>query len=227
MRAARRTRIVAGLAALALSGGLLVGCGDDDGEVGIPNPASVYCEEQGGEVVIVVDDEGNESGLCRLPDGTEIDEWEYYRQRETTEPTEPAVTSTVEVYLLVDGDECDETRAVVRSVEGDATIEAALTELLAGPTPDEEAEGLGGWFSSETAGMLQSVEVVGGVVDVSFDAALRTTIPNASSSCGSAGLFAQLDRTIGQFDDVDRIFYALDGDVDAFYEWLQFGAPER
>ena len=56
----------------------LAACGGDDDkkddEVGLANPASVFCVEQGGESVI---DGG--SGICVLPDGTEIDEWEYYR----------------------------------------------------------------------------------------------------------------------------------------------------
>ena len=61
----------------------LVSCGggdDDDNAPGLANPASVFCEEQGGTVEIVTDAAGNQSGLCRLPDGTQIDEWEYYRQ---------------------------------------------------------------------------------------------------------------------------------------------------
>jgi putative hemolysin len=45
----------------------------------MPNPAAVYCEQQGGSVNIVKDAEGNESGMCKLADGTEVDEWEYYR----------------------------------------------------------------------------------------------------------------------------------------------------
>ncbi len=66
---------------------LVAGCGDDGddgdetpGTAQLPNPASVYCEEQGGEVVIVTADDGSQSGICRLPDGTEVDEWEYYRE---------------------------------------------------------------------------------------------------------------------------------------------------
>jgi putative hemolysin len=47
--------------------------------IGMANPASVYCEEQGGTVTIVKDEEGNESGICKLADGTEVEEWEYYR----------------------------------------------------------------------------------------------------------------------------------------------------
>ncbi|MGF6147193.1 Putative hemolysin [Kingella potus] len=48
--------------------------------VGMANPASVYCVEQGGKSEIRKDKEGNEYGMCRLPDGSVVDEWDYYRQ---------------------------------------------------------------------------------------------------------------------------------------------------
>lgn len=58
----------------------LTGCGsDDDSDTQLPNPASVFCEEQGGTVRIETADDGSQAGICVLPDGTEIDEWEYYR----------------------------------------------------------------------------------------------------------------------------------------------------
>jgi hypothetical protein len=50
-------------------------------------------------------------------------------------------------------------------------------------------------------------------------------IPNASSSCGSAILLAQLDATATQFPTVDRAVYSIDGDTRAFYEWLQLVPP--
>ena len=56
---------------------------DSEPTIWMPNPASVYCEEQGGTVNIVKNEEGNESGMCKLADGTEIDEWEYYRANNT------------------------------------------------------------------------------------------------------------------------------------------------
>lgn len=46
--------------------------------VGLANPASVYCEEQGGTVEIV-DEADGQVGYCNLPDGTRIEEWEFYR----------------------------------------------------------------------------------------------------------------------------------------------------
>jgi putative hemolysin len=62
---------------------MAVSCGggdDGDSDAGMANPASVFCEEQGGSVEIVTDAEGNQTGICHLPDGTQVDEWEYYRQ---------------------------------------------------------------------------------------------------------------------------------------------------
>lgn len=45
----------------------------------LPNPASVYCEEQGYRVEIRTDDQGGQYGVCVFPDGSECDEWAYYR----------------------------------------------------------------------------------------------------------------------------------------------------
>lgn len=44
----------------------------------VPNPASVFCREQGGKLEIVEGAEGQQ-GVCVLADGTRCDEWEYYR----------------------------------------------------------------------------------------------------------------------------------------------------
>jgi putative hemolysin len=75
----------------------LAACGDDDEptpasttpgtDTGLANPASVYCEEQGGTVEIV-DEDGGQVGYCNLPDGTRIEEWEYFRA-ETGSTIEP------------------------------------------------------------------------------------------------------------------------------------------
>jgi putative hemolysin len=45
----------------------------------LANPASVYCEEQGGRVDIRTDDEGNQHGVCVFSDGSEVEEWAFYR----------------------------------------------------------------------------------------------------------------------------------------------------
>lgn len=45
----------------------------------MPNPASVYCEENGNKLEIQTAEDGSQSGICVLPDGSECDEWAYFR----------------------------------------------------------------------------------------------------------------------------------------------------
>jgi hypothetical protein len=144
----------------------------------------------------------------------------------TPQPSE-AATVQVDVFLTNDrlGDPCSEVFAVSRRVAVDDPITGAMEALLAGPMQAEEARGFDGWFSDRTAGMLLSVRVGGGVARVDFND-LASVIPSASSSCGSAALLAQLDTTLLQFPEVEATRYSINGDVDAFYEWLQRGAPE-
>ncbi|MBN2556913.1 MAG: DUF333 domain-containing protein [Anaerolineales bacterium] len=46
---------------------------------GMPNPASVYCEENGGVLELRTDETGAVAGICVFPDGSECDEWAYFR----------------------------------------------------------------------------------------------------------------------------------------------------
>ena len=54
-------------------------CPGESGAVGLPNPAAVYCTEQGGTSEIRTAADGSQSGVCRFADGSECDEWEYFR----------------------------------------------------------------------------------------------------------------------------------------------------
>jgi len=45
---------------------------------GLPNPASAYCEEQGYTLELRTD-AGGVTGYCLFPDGTECEEWAFYR----------------------------------------------------------------------------------------------------------------------------------------------------
>ena len=45
----------------------------------MPNPASVYCVEQGYKSEIRTASDGSQSGMCIFPDGSECDEWAFFR----------------------------------------------------------------------------------------------------------------------------------------------------
>ena len=45
----------------------------------LPNPASVHCEENGGTLELRTAADGSVSGVCVFADGSECDEWAFYR----------------------------------------------------------------------------------------------------------------------------------------------------
>jgi putative hemolysin len=48
-------------------------------QVNMPNPASVYCEQNGYELEIRIAADGSQSGVCIFADSSTCDEWAYYR----------------------------------------------------------------------------------------------------------------------------------------------------
>jgi putative hemolysin len=47
---------------------------------GMPNPASVYCVESGGSLEIRTDAGGGQYGVCVFADGSECEEWAFFRR---------------------------------------------------------------------------------------------------------------------------------------------------
>ena len=48
-------------------------------QAGMPNPASVYCEQNGNKLEIQTASDGSQSGVCVFSDGSTCDEWAYFR----------------------------------------------------------------------------------------------------------------------------------------------------
>ncbi len=84
-------------------------------EVGMPNPASVFCEENGGTLEMREDAAGGQYGVCIFPDGSECEEWAYFRGEcspgdslvEEVEPSaEPVTEQSVEPTIEIAADGC-------------------------------------------------------------------------------------------------------------------------
>lgn len=60
---------------------ILGGCHNYENKkmIGMPNPASVYCEQLHGKSIIVNTPQG-QYGNCILPSGETIEEWALYRR---------------------------------------------------------------------------------------------------------------------------------------------------
>lgn len=48
-------------------------------KIGMPNPASVYCAENGGKLEIRSGKDGGQVGYCVFEDGSECGEWAFLR----------------------------------------------------------------------------------------------------------------------------------------------------
>jgi putative hemolysin len=67
-------------------------------KAGLPNPASAYCEEQGYTLEMRTDEDGT-YGVCVFPDGSECEEWAFYRGEcgpgiEEVQPSDAPVVPT-------------------------------------------------------------------------------------------------------------------------------------
>ncbi|GEM_PF-323582 len=53
--------------------------GPAESATGLPNPASKFCQDQGYKLEIRTAADGSQTGYCLFPDGTECEEWAFYR----------------------------------------------------------------------------------------------------------------------------------------------------
>ena len=78
--------------------------GTDIPQAGIPNPASVYCKEQGNKHEIRMAADGSQNGICVFPDGSTCDEWAYFRGECGSAPQKsPTPATTVEATKEASG----------------------------------------------------------------------------------------------------------------------------
>jgi len=72
------------LLTVVLTVAALAGCTADTtpeqpADAGLANPASEYCIEQGGRLELRTEPDGTEPGFCVFPDGSECEEWAFFR----------------------------------------------------------------------------------------------------------------------------------------------------
>lgn len=119
--------------------------------------------------------------------------------------------------------DCSQVYPVERVVPATpVTAEAALLQLFAGPTEDEMAKGYVSTFSTETRSILKSLKIEGNTAYVNL-VDVRPTLTSVSSSCGSSAFFGEVENTLRGVAPVTRVIFAIDGEPETFYEWVQLG----
>ena len=75
-------------------------------QANMPNPASVYCEQNGNKLEIHTAADGSQYGICVFPDGSACDEWAYYRgECGPAAQKNPTPAMTVEATTEARGDD--------------------------------------------------------------------------------------------------------------------------
>jgi len=59
--------------------------------IGMANPSAVWAEQMGYQYLIRTNPDGSQFGVCILPDGSEHDAWELFRQSQSRVPEEPLI----------------------------------------------------------------------------------------------------------------------------------------
>lgn len=148
-----------------------------------------------------------------------------------TEAPAVAEEMVIRVYfnnekLASDQQTCSEVHPVERVLpRTPAMARAALEQLFAGPTAEEQAQGYTSPFSSKTKSVLKSINIRDGTAYVNL-VDIREIIPNASTSCGSAQFLSETEATLKQFSTIEKVVYAIDGQPATFYEWMQIGCDD-
>ncbi len=145
----------------------------------------------------------------------------------TSVAAQKADTMTVKVFFHDDKRDpetldCNKAAPAIRTIPKTASVAtAALLELFKGPRP-EESKDFSGFGPPETDGILKSVNIKNGTAYVNFTERLTVQMGNATSSCGS-GFFSMTDATLMQFPTIKKVVYAVEGNTNEFYEWVQVG----
>lgn len=122
--------------------------------------------------------------------------------------TRPA-SATVMVYFVRDDGVASTVVPVRRTVQANGTldlVEAALRELLAGPTEAERTTGLGTAIPVGTS--LRSVGLDRGVVMVDFN----RSVESGGGSASMLGRFWQIVYTATQFPSAPRVRILIEGE---------------
>ena len=139
-----------------------------------------------------------------------------------------AGTMTIKVYfhnekLNPNMQDCTKVFPTYRTIpKTKAVATAALEELFKGTTKEEEAKEFGFFTPEETKGILKSVNVKAGGAYVNFTNAVYEQMGTATTSCGG-GFFPAIEKTLLQFPTIKKVYYAVEGDTNGFYEWVQVG----
>lgn len=120
-------------------------------------------------------------------------------------------------------DDCRKVYPTTRTIpKTKAVARAALDELFKGTTDEERKDEFWSFPSEDTKDIVKSLNVKGGVAFLNFKKIVFEKLGNTTSSCGG-GFYSSIESTLKQFPAVKEVVYAVEGNANNFYEWVQVG----
>jgi len=127
--------------------------------VGISNPASVYCTQNGGKSEIRSNEEG-QYGVCVFSDGSECDEWKFFRKEcgigDSKTSSEQDLELITQALVLKDKIDLDKV---------DVSINGRVNNFVSGSILPKE-EGIGGayFFAVKSSGVWKILASGNGII---------------------------------------------------------------
>jgi spore germination protein GerM len=120
-------------------------------------------------------------------------------------------------------DDCTKVYPATRTIpKTKAAARAALDELFKGTTEEERKNEFFSFPPEDTADIVKSLKVKGGVAYLNFKKVVFEKLGNTTSSCGG-GFYSSIEATLKQFPTIKTVVYAVEGSTADFYDWVQVG----
>lgn len=133
-------------------------------------------------------------------------------------------------YPEDEGFQCEQvfgfTRNIPTTTDLETKIKLTLNELFKGPTAEEKEGGATSAFSDSTAKLLNAVRVIDKTAYLDFINGTEVLAGN-NSSCGGGSLIAQIENTVKQNFEIEKVVMSDNGNAEDFYLWLQLGCEEE
>lgn len=115
-------------------------------------------------------------------------------------------------------------RNAITAEDQEERLRLVLNELFQGPTAAEQELGFTSIFSEKTEDALISVNIQRDTAFINL-ADIRDAVPGANSSCGSKNFKNQVKETVKHNTGISEVAFAINGDPELFYNWMQQGCP--
>ncbi|MFA7201640.1 MAG: GerMN domain-containing protein [Candidatus Paceibacterota bacterium] len=97
----------------------------------------------------------------------------------------------------------------------------ALQQLFQGPTPQELQQGYTSALVASSSPLIR-ISIYEGTAYVDLHD-IRKTQTHISSSCGMGAFISQVTNTLTQFSTIQKVIFAINGNPQIFYDWIQMG----